>query len=417
MRYQPLSAQFHTGRRRAFAATLPAGAVAIIHTNASLSRSQDTKFLFRPDSSFYYLTGIDEPDAVLVMTANEEWLLVQETDEFTRVWHGDRYSREQAATLSGIADVRWTTELNGLLRQVLAKATLVQLNIGVHSGSASEAYHPAQQHAAKLRRRRNLSVESAQPALARLRMIKQPEELAQMSTAVAITAAGFEQLRRPHYLAGKREYQLEAQLTAAFVDGGGQGHAYDPIVASGAGATVLHYTRNDQSIKVEDMVLVDAGVEYGWYAADVTRVYPASGCFNARQRAVYEAVLDVQRAAIKLMQPGASLRDIGDEVTQLLGSHLVDLGLVKSNGIAARVKACKQFMPHGLSHFLGLDVHDVGDYRVPLAPGMVLTCEPGLYLPEEGIGVRLEDDILITANGPVNLTAAIPIEPEAIEQS
>ncbi|HSX01796.1 MAG TPA: Xaa-Pro aminopeptidase [Candidatus Saccharimonadia bacterium] len=416
MRYQPLPAKFHADRRRQFMAQLPAGAVAIMDTNVQLVRSRDTHMPFRPDSYFYYLTGLDRPGAVLVLAGSEEWLFIAETDEQMRLWDGEAYTLVEAKALSGVAQVAWLRELPARLRQLVRPGASVYLNYTDAPGLPEAAYAPGALRARALRRpARGLRVSSARPALAAMRLIKQPAELAQLRQAAAITAAGFAQARRA-LRPELREYQLEAEFTAAFIAGGAAGHAYEPIVAGGPNATVLHYVRNDRPLAAGQLVLADVGAEYGWYAADVTRVWPVDGRLTPRQREIYQAVLEVQRAAIVLMRPGALMRDIEQAAGRHLTEQLVQLGILTRAQVTAKGghQLYRAYCPHAISHSLGLDVHDVGDLSRPLQPGMVLTCEPGIYLKAEGLGVRLEDDILVTSHQPENLTVAIPIDPELL---
>ncbi len=377
MRYQPIPAANYIGRRRRLAAQLPAGSVAVIGTNPRLPRSGDTFMPYRPNSDFYYLTGIDQPEAVLVLTTDDEWLFVKPTDEISRLWNGDSYSREQAATLSGISQVAWTTRLPYRLRQ-LSKA-------------------------------KRLGAKPLADFVAAQRVIKDEAELGQIRHAIKATAAGFTNAHM-HMGPDRREYAIEAQITAGFISCGAQGHAYEPIVASGPSATVLHYTRNDRQMQAGELVLIDAGAEYGWYAADVTRTFAVSRSMTERQKAVYDAVHSTQQAVIAIMKPGVSRREVGRETVRLITERLIDLGLLKAAEVEAEggSRLYRRYYPHGVSHYLGLDVHDAGEADTVLEPGMVLTCEPGIYISEEGIGVRIEDDILITPDGNEVLTAAIP---------
>ena len=410
MRYHPLPATFHAGRRQAFRRQLAMGTVAIIDTNPLLVRSRDTQMPFRPDSYFYYLSGIDQPEAVLVLSRDDEWLFIRETDAHMRLWDGEAYTRDEAATLSGMSQVAWTSELDGHIKKLLSSATSVQLNYSEPAAEGAD-YAPGALRARALRRDYpGLAVETARPLLADLRLIKQPEEIAQLQSAIALTATGFKRAKKA-LIEGRFEYEIEAEFTHEFMKGGASGHAYEPIVAAGAASTVLHSVRNDQVLRTGELVVVDVGAEYGWYAADITRTWPVGGRFSARQLAVYEAVLQIQRATIKLMKPGAKLADIERQVGQLVTDALGQLGVITAAQAKADPKLYRRYYPHAVSHFLGLDVHDVGDLSRPLEPGMVLTCEPGIYLADERIGVRLEDDILITASGNQNLSAKIPIKP------
>ena len=417
MRYTPLSPSFHTGRRQEFARQLPANTVAIIDTNPELVRSRDVMMPFRPDSYFYYLTGIDQPGGVLVISQREERLFIPETDSQTRRWDGERYTQAQAQSLSGIEGVGWLAELPAYLDKLTGEADQVLLNCAVRT-TDDVAYMPGAKRARSLRRQ-GVNVSSARPILAVMRMTKRPEELVQIRRAVEITAAGLE-AAGDLLVAGRREYEIEAALLAEFVRRGAVGHAWDPIVASGPGTTVMHYVTSGRRLQAGELVLMDVGAEYGWYSADVSRVYAVGRPMTSRQREVFEVVRDVQQYVIKQLKPGADFMELINSSDEYMTEQLVQLAVVtraqadaqKGQEISYRERYGGNYYAHGFahSHLLGLDVHDVGDHRLPLAPGMVLTCEPGIYLDDEGIGVRLEDDILITPDGNENLTAHIPME-------
>ncbi len=307
------------------------------------------------------------------------------TTEFEQLWNGPRLSQDEAAKISGFTGIR------PLSRLAAFKKTLD------YTIAAPDKGH-----------------DYIRP----LRMVKDPPEIKLMQQAAAITARGFESSLhslKPSIF----EYQLEAELSRSFIGGGASGHAYSPIVASGASACVLHYISNNHQCRTGELVLIDAGAEYANYAADVTRTWPSDGKFSQRQRAVYQAVLRVQKAAIARLRPGLTLKESELAAAKHMTEELVQLGLlddVASKDFEKNNKPLfRKYFPHALSHFLGLDTHDVGDYNRPLEPGMVLTVEPGIYIREEGIGIRLEDDILITEDGHQNLTSAIPIEAEDIE--
>lgn len=374
MRYQPIDPQLFVNNRRRLREVLPKNSYVKLDAGKLKQRTGDTDYPFRVNSDFFWATGLEEPGSTLVISPAEESLFVPVKSAFDRLWTGSGLSIEEARRRSGVEDTRSFDKLRKYKKELLVE--------------------PVEAHS----------------LIKPLRMVKQPEEIKLMKTAAAITVQGFKAAMLSTR-SGSPEYQLEAELTHQFVLGGG-GHAYDPIVAAGQNATTIHYISNDTSIRDGDLILVDAGAEYANYASDVTRTWPASGRFSERQREVYEAVSRVQRTVIGLLKPGIQLIESERRAAEVMTIELIKLGLLPAD---SDPKACRQFFPHATSHFLGLDVHDVGDYKMPLAPGMVVTVEPGIYIPEENIGIRLEDDILITEKGTENLTKAIPIDVDEIE--
>lgn len=397
MRYQPLPPEFHAKNRQKLAESIDPDAIAIIDTAEVIKRPGDFEYPFRPDSNFYYLTGIDEPDAVLILApghANKnmrEILFLKETSEFIALWEGKRLTKDEGSSRSGIKSVQWLSELDNLLDRLLTSYQTVYLNSEAHAAKLLES-HPM--HA----------LHTAVPTLGEMRTIKQPEEIEQIRRAIAITGEGLQKAwagMEP----GLPEYAFEADLTAQFTRAGATGSAFSPIIAAGKNATVIHYTGNDSEVGEGDLVLFDVGAEAGYYAADISRTVPVSGHFTDRQKAVYEAVYAAQQAGIKTHKPGTTILEIDQIMREVLESKIKDLGLTEP---------LQTYYPH-ISHHLGLDVHDTGRPDQKLEPGMVVTCEPGLYLAEEGIGIRLEDVVLITEHGHEVLSAAIPSAPDDIE--
>lgn len=421
MRYQPLPPSFHATNRQRLAEVIGPEAIAIIDTADVLVRSGDFTYPFRPDSNFYYLTGLDQPEAVLVLVpgssveAHRELLFVKETNEFMARWEGQRHTQTEAAELSGITQVLWLDEFDRILDRLLTKYDTIYLNTEESLESVLPA--PAKRRAAVLREKFPLhQLRSALPILHRHRTIKADVEVAQIQRAVDVTQAGLlaawtgAQPDMP-------EYAVEAELSAEFLRRGATGQAFMPIIAAGSSTTVLHYISNNATIQGGDPLLFDVGAEYGWYAADISRVIPVSGHFTPRQRAVYEAVWRTQQAGIALHKPGASIWEIDQAMRELLVEELVELGVMtRAQGKAKdRLRTLHPYFPH-TSHHMGLEVHDHADAQVTFEPGMVVSCEPGIYLGEEGIGVRLEDDILITTEGHMVLSAGIPSQADEIEK-
>jgi Xaa-Pro aminopeptidase len=397
MRYQPLPPDFHTANRHHLAATIGPKAIAIIDTASVVKRTGDFEYPFRPDSNFYYLTGIDESEAVLVLAPGHpnknlrEVLFLKETSDFIALWEGKRLNQEEGTVRSGIKTVLWLTELEDFLDRLLSDFQTVYLNSEDHAASLRES-HPLHE------------LHSVVPALAEMRTIKAPEEIEQIRRAIAITGQGLAKAwaaMKP----GLPEYALEADLTAQFTRAGATGSAFSAIIAAGKNATVIHYGTGETPIGEHGLVLFDVGAEAGYYAADISRTVPVSGTFTGRQKAVYEAVHKAQAVGIKHHKPGTTILEIDAKMREVLTDEIAKLGLSGE---------LKQYYPH-ISHHLGLDVHDTGRPDQKLEPGMVVTCEPGLYLPEEGIGIRLEDVVLITEHGHEVLSADIPSAPAAIE--
>lgn len=420
MRYLPLPAEFHTANRKRLSNSIGAEAVAIIDTADTLRRPGDFEYPFRPDSNFYYLTGIDEPDGVLVLAPghpNErmrEILFLRETNDFIALWAGRRLTQKEAAARSGIKAVFWLEELTPILDRLLPGFRTIYLNADTPVEPGPLA--PSARRAEDLRRRLPLhQLRSCVELLGAQRTVKAPAEIAQIRRAVEITGAGLQKAwaaTKP----GRPEYALEAELTAEFTRLGATGPAFPAIVATGKNTTVIHSATGATVTTSDDLVLFDVGAEAGYYAADISRTVPASGRFTERQRAVYEAVYRTQQAGIALHKPGATIFGIDQAMRKHLLKEVVSLKLLtpaQAKGKDAD-QHLRKYYPH-MSHHLGLDVHDTSDTRLKLAPGMVVTCEPGLYLPKEGIGVRIEDDILITETGHEVLSKNIPSAPGDIE--
>jgi len=420
MRYEPLPPKFHAQNRQRLSEAIGQEAIAIIDTADVLSRPGDFEYPFRPDSNFYYLTGIDESEAILVLAPGHpnkrlrEILFLRETNDFIALWAGRRLTQEEATARSGIQTVLWLEEYTSIMDHILPDFRTIYLN--AESQLAPGPLSPSARRARLLKQKLPMhELRSCVRILGEARTVKAPVEIEQLRRAIDITAAGLQaawSTLRPNL----PEYALEAELTAEFTRRGATGSGFSAIVATGKNTTVIHSVTDATKIGKTDLVLTDVGAEAGYYAADISRTVPASGQFTPRQRAVYEAVYRTQQAAIALHKPGTSILEIDNEMRKQLLKEIVSLGLIT----AAQAKSSEgnrllsKYYPH-TSHHLGLDVHDTGDRATILKPGMVVTCEPGLYLPEEGIGVRLEDDILITETGYEVLSKAIPSAPDDIE--
>ena len=427
----------YAARRDAYMKALGPNAVAVIRSLPECLRNGDVHHPFRQHSDLIYLTGFLEPDTTLVLRPGAETervtLFVRPRDPAAETWDGRRAGLEGAKAHYGADAAYPSAELPAKLADLLANTDELHYCLGLHDAMDLLI-------GAALVRLRTLEKRGKRPPsivvdpranLHELRLHKHPEELATLRHAAAITSDAHlaaMRLGRP----GTFEHELEAVIDYTFRKRGGNGPGYNTIVGAGANATILHYTENRSAIAAGDLVLVDAGCEYDHYTADITRTWPASGRFTAPQRRVYETVLAIQKSAIALARPGTTIADIHDHCTRRLTEAMLQLGLLTGT-VDERIadNAYRKYYPHGTSHWLGLDVHDAGAYTRsgkprPLAPGMVITVEPGLYIPADatdapaelrGIGVRIEDDVVITATGHDVLTAACPKEIEELERA
>lgn len=378
----------------------------VITANGVVQRNSDVVFPFRQDSSFWYLTGVEQPDVILVIDNSQEYLVIPERDEIIKTFDGaDDIAK--LSQISGIKDVFEEKQGWQILRKRLEKAKQVA------TLSASPAYvnrhgfysNPARNRLIDRLKASNQDLEliDLRQQLMQMRVIKQPEELVAIQEAIDDTASALTKVyeRREHY---GFEYEIEADITAAFRSKG-NGHAFSPIIASGKNACTIHHVNNDGVVAKDGLLVLDVGEEVSLYAADITRTY-AIGRQTKRQQAVFDAVVDVQQFAFGQLRPGVFMKEYEQKIEQYMGEKLQELGLIKK----ISKEQVRKYYPHATSHFLGLDTHDVGEYDKPLAPGMVLTVEPGIYIPEEGIGVRIEDDVLITKAGLKNLSKKLPVE-------
>lgn len=400
------------------------GAIAIFTSNDLMTKSGDMHYKWHQSPDLFYLTGIDQEHTMLVlfpdapMKAWKEMLFVRRTDETLKVWEGEKLSREKAAQVSGISEVRWADTFEQALPAMMYQAEHVYLNTNENDRSGDTTESAEFKLAKKIMQRFPLHqyVRSA-PILTELRMIKSAEEIALIRNAIAITEKGFRRLLK-FVKPGVWEFEVEAELTHEYIRNRGTGHAYEPIVASGANACILHYIENNAPCQAGDLMLLDCAAEYANYASDLTRTIPVSGKFSSRQKKVYNAVLRVMQTARSMMKEGMVLADYNTAVGEIMQEELLGLRLITKTDIRKQhpqMPAYKKYFPHGTAHFLGLDVHDAGNRYAKLKAGAVLTCEPGIYIPEEKMGIRLENNILITKGKPVDLMASIPVEADEIE--
>ncbi len=424
MRYHPIDNNLFKNNRKRLIEQLPTGSIAVFHSNDQYPRNGDQYFPYRQQSDFFYLTGIDQEKSILILAPDcdnkklNTALFLLETSEQLAIYEGHKYTKEEAADISGIENVYWESDFEVSLREVLANAKSVYLNANEYIKFSSEVSDKNHRFTTKFKSDYPLyKVERAAPILAKLRTIKRKEEIRLMQEACDITQKAFERVLR-FTKPGVREYEIQAEIDHEFTINRSGGHGYAPIVASGKNACVLHYIKNEEVCRDGDLLLMDFGAEYANYSADLSRTIPVNGKFTPRQKDCYNAVLRVFKEAKKLLVPGNTSVKVGEETNKLMEAEMIKLGLFTAEDVKnqdPQKPLFKNYFMHGTSHFLGLDVHDVGMKDEPFKPGMVLTCEPGLYIPEEKMGIRIENDILITEKDPVDLMKNIPIEVDEIE--
>ena len=424
MKYKALSQELFVHNRRRFVREMQPGTVAIFNSNDMMPRSGDSCFPFRQNTGLFWLSGIDQEESILFLfpgcpkEQHDEVLFIKRTNEHIAVWEGHKYTKEEARTTSGIQKVYFLDEGDVVMRELINLSTAVYLNFNEHDKFITPVESRDQRYAKYIRDTYpGHHIHRAQPILKKLQTIKNQWEVETIQRAIDITGSAFNRVLS-FVQPGCWEYEVEAEITHEFLRNRGSGHAYTPIIASGKSACVLHYIDNDKVCNDGDLLLMDFGCEYGNYAADLTRTIPVNGRFTDRQRAVYNAVLRTLNEARAMLVPGTLLEEYNKEVGKIVESELLGLGLISKQDIEKQNPdwpAYKKYFMHGTSHHLGLDVHDLGHRYEPFRAGMVFTCEPGIYIPEEGIGVRLENDILVTDDGPRDLFANIPIEADEIE--
>lgn len=425
MKYDAIDPTLFIENRKKLSSSLPEGSIAILVSNDIMPSNADGSMGFKQNSDLFYLTGVDQEETTLILfpgasnPAHREILFLRETNEHIAVWEGAKLSKEEAHQRTGIATVKWNQEFKTLFRALMAEAETVYLNRNEHIRASVQVQTREDRFMLKCKEEYPLhQYRRLAPILYRQRSIKHPIEIELMRQACAITESGFRRLLKT-VRPGIWEYEIEAELCHEFMRLRSNGFAYAPIIASGASACVLHYTENNKQCQAGEALLLDVGADYANYASDLTRVIPVSGKFTPRQRQVYDAVLRVQRHAIGLLQAGMTFSKYNASVGLAMQEELIELGLLSAAEVKAQNPdnpAYKKYFMHGTSHFLGIDVHDVGYFHEPMQAGMVFTVEPGIYIPEEGIGVRLENDILITPTGTDDLMANIPIEADEIEE-
>ncbi len=424
MKKIPWIPKFHTNNRANLIKALKSSAVAIITGNDELTRNGDQNFPFRQSSDLYYLTGITQENTVLVLcpehpdTNLREVIFAVRPEPTLETWTGHKLTIEEIRSISGIKTVKWIDQLEMTLRDLILASDNIYLNLNEYVKYQNPVQYRSHRLAQELRdsypahRIRRLA-----PILTEQRLIKQPEEIRRMQEACNITGEAFKRVMK-FVRPGVMEYEVEAEMTHEFIRRGAKGHAYQPIVGSGKNGLVLHYIENSGECNEGDLLLMDFGAEYGYYAADCSRTIPVNGRFSTRQRSCYEAVLRVQKEATKLFTPGNNIDKINKAVWKMMEKEMIGLGLFSEEEVKKQEPENPVFfkyLMHGVAHFIGLDVHDVGGKYRELEKGMVLTLEPGLYIRDENIGIRIENNIVVD-DEPIDLMASIPREVDEIEE-
>ena len=424
MRHLSISSKLFSNNRKKLCGKLPDKAIAVANANDVLPTNADGTLPLHPNSDLFYLSGIEQEESLLVLfpdcsnPKHREILFVRQPSEHLKIWEGYKHSKEDAQKISGIQTVYWIQDFDNIFQLLAAEAEVFYLNENEHSRAANEVETREQRFNRKVLKDYPLhKIERLAPYLHDLRFCKSAEEIKLIKTAIDVTSRGFSKVLR-RIKPGITEYEIEAEWAKEFIRRRSK-FAYTPIIASGTNACVLHYLQNDQTCRKGQLLLMDVGACYANYNADLTRTIPVSGKFSRRQKQVYNAVLRVLRQCINNATIGKPLKEWQNDSHDMMTEEMLRLKLITKSEVKKQdpdQPVCRKFYMHGLGHSLGLDVHDVSNGQSVFQENSVFTVEPGIYLPEEGFGVRLEDNIQITKNGPVNLMSKIPIEAEEIEQ-
>tara|TARA_R110002124_G_scaffold120895_7_gene279130 strand:+ start:39853 stop:41145 length:1293 start_codon:yes stop_codon:yes gene_type:complete len=426
MKYHQIDRNLYIKNRKNFAAKMKPSSLAIFNSNDIYPISADSTMPFQQHRDIFYLSGVDQEESILVIfpdcpnEKHREILFLKETNDHIAVWEGEKLTKERALEVSGIKTVYWLQDLQKILFEIMTQCDTVYINTNEHyRANVDTETREARFTKWLLEKYPAHQVAKSNPILQRLRSVKDPIELDLIQNACEITEKGFRRVL-DFVKPGVWEFEIEAEYMHEFLRNRSRGFAYTPIVASGNNANVLHYIENNQQCKDGDLILMDVGAEYANYASDMSRTIPVNGKFTKRQKEVYDAVNRVKNDATKLLVPGAFWKEYHVEVGKLMTSELIGLGLLDKADVKNEDPdwpAYKKYFMHGTSHHMGLDTHDYGLLWEPIKANMVFTVEPGIYIPEEGFGIRLEDDVVVQEQGePFNLMRNIPIEAEEIEE-
>ncbi len=421
MKYDRINSALFVKNRKKFANKMAPGSIAVFHSNDEMPRNGDAYFTFKQQSDLFYLTGVDQEDTILVLFPDspnplfKEMIFVKETSEQIAIWDGARLMPNDVFAVSGISSVFWFHEFWKTIHSAFLLADNIYVNLNENDRFTDKVSYAnlrfAQEIIAKYPAH---PIKRSAPILANIRMVKEPEEIELLKEAIRITKLGFERLLK-FVKPGVWEYEIEAELIHEFIRNKSRGFAFDPIIGSGKSACVLHYIENNKQCKDGDLLLLDFGAEYANYNGDLSRCIPVNGKFSKRQAEVYNAVLSVQKKAKTLLKVGVSIPDYHAQVCEFMSEKLVEINLLTTKELKDNPKAFLKYYMHGTSHHLGLDVHDVMHRFEPMQLGSVLTVEPGIYIQEEGIGIRIENDVILTENGVIDLMEGYPTEIDEIE--
>ena len=426
MKYEKINSSLFINNRAKLRAKLKINSIAIFNSNDIMPTNADGTMPFRQNNDLFWLCGIDQEESILIINPSHpkkqmrEVLFLKETNEHIAIWEGEKLTKEKARAVSGVETIYWLNQFDSIFRQLVIESENVYLNSNEHLRSNNEKETREDRFVKKFKTDfpAHTILRSA-PVMHQIRSVKDPIEIEIMQQACNITEKGFRRILN-FIKVGKMEYEIEAELMHEFLCNRSKGFAYTPIIASGSSACVLHYIENNKSCNDGEVILMDFGAEYANYSSDLTRCVPANGKFTKRQKEVYNAVLSVKNQATKLLKPGVYLNDYHKEVGQIMEEQLIKLKLISINDVKnqdANWPAYKKYFMHGTSHYIGLDTHDLGSWTEKIKANMVFTVEPGIYIPEEGLGIRLEDDVVVQKNTvPLNLMKNIPIEAEEIEE-
>ena len=424
MKYEKISSSLFVSNREKFMSKMQKNSIAIFNSNDVMPTNADGTMPFRQNNDLFWLSGVDQEESILLLFPNHEdktkreVLFLKETNKHIAIWEGQKLSKKDAFETSGISTVYWLSEFEEYLKKSMLKASHLYLNQNIHSRAENKVQTRDDRFRIYISKNyADMSIKDAAPIMHKLRSIKSIVEVNLIKKACDITENGFRRIL-PFIKPGVMEYEIEAELIHEFINNQSRGFAYQPIIGSGINSCVLHYIQNNSKCLEDEILLMDFGAEYANYASDMTRTVPVSGRFTLRQRAVYDSVLHVMKEATKMLRPGTMFADYNKEIGKIMQEELIKLGLLDRHDVLKqddKNPLYKKYFMHGTSHYLGLDVHDVGSMEWPMQAGMVFTCEPGIYIPEEKIGIRLENDILVTDNNPDDLMKNIPIDAEEIE--
>ena len=426
MKYLPIDVQLFINNRKRFKKNLKENSLAVFNSKDIYNTGADSTLPFSQHRDIFHLSGVDQEESILVIfpscknTSHKEILFLKETNEHIAVWEGEKLTKKRATEVSGISTIYWLNQFESIFRQLVIESENVYLNANEHLRTKNEMETREDRFVKKFKSDfPNHSILRSAPIMHKIRSIKDPLEIELMQKACDITEKGFRRILK-FVKTGKMEYEIEAELMHEFLSNRSKGFAYSPIIASGSSACVLHYGENNKSCNEGDVILMDFGAEYANYSSDLTRCVPVNGKFTSRQKEVYNSVLRVKNDATELLKPGVLLNEYHKMVGEIMEKELIKLQLISNQDVKNQDPnwpAYKKYFMHGTSHYIGLDTHDLGSWTNPIEENMVFTVEPGIYIPEEGLGIRLEDDVVVQKNGnPINLMKNIPIEADEIEE-